>query len=143
MVEKEGLFPVSREAMAARLLAHGIQPTVQRLDIAGILMSESQHLSADQILDRLARSGAAGSKATVYNTLALLAERGLVRELTVDSTRVFYDSNLAPHHHFYDVDDGTIVDVDADELPLDRLPAPPPGTEILGVDVVIRVRTRR
>ncbi|MBI4696275.1 MAG: transcriptional repressor [Gammaproteobacteria bacterium] len=143
MVEKEGLFPVSREALVARLLAHGIQPTVQRLDIAGVLLSASQHLSADQILERLACTGAAGSKATVYNTLALLAERGLVRELTVDSTRVFYDSNLAPHHHFYNVDDGTIVDVDAEELPLVRLPAPPPGAEILGVDVVIRVRTRR
>ena len=143
MVENEGLFPDSRAAVAARLVAHGIQPTAQRVDIAGVLLSASQHLSAEQILERLGRAGAAGSKATVYNTLALLAERGLIRELTVDSTRVFYDSNVAPHHHFYNVDDGSIVDVDAAELPLVKLPAPPAGAEIVGVDVVIRVRTRR
>ena len=56
-----------------------------------------QHLSADQVLERLQAAGSKVSKATVYNTLRLFADRGLVREVMVDNTRLFYDSNTAPH----------------------------------------------
>ena len=81
------------------------------------------------------------AKATVYNTLGLFAERGLVHQVLVDSTKVFYDSNTAPHYHFYNVDDGTLVDVEADLVPIaQQLPAAPEGTVADGVDIVIRVR---
>ena len=144
MIEKEGIIrDGSREALAARLQEHGILPTAQRVDIASILLAVFQHLSADQVLERLNRAGGNVSKATVYNTLGLLAEKGLVRQVIVDSTRVFYDSNVMPHHHFYNVDDGSLIDVDAAEIPIEQLPKPPPGSELVGVDVVIRIRGPR
>ncbi len=133
-------WPTDRDAIPGLLLGQGISPTAQRVEIAGILLCERQHLSADQVLTRLNENGAAVSKATVYNTLGLFAERGLVRQVIVDPTKVFYDSNVEAHHHFYNVDNGTLIDVDAAELPLEQLPRAPTGTVAEAVDIVIRIR---
>jgi Fur family iron response transcriptional regulator len=135
--------PVERDGVAAILQAYGISPTAQRIEIAAILLERTQHLSADQVLARLVVSDAQVSKATVYNTLGLFAARGLIREVIVDSTKVFYDSNTQPHHHFYNVDDGTLTDFPSGAVVIDELPPAPPGTCMDSVDVVIRVRTRR
>lgn len=132
-------------AKLARLLqAHGITPTAQRVEIAGLLLARHQHLSADQVLARVNDRGSAHvSKATVYNTLGLFAEKGLVRQVIVDPAKVFYDSNVAPHHHFYNVDTGALTDFEAPGLPVASLPALPEGTESAGVDVIVRVRNRQ
>lgn len=130
------------DEVADRLLAHGILPTPQRIDIAALFFGGDLHLSADQVIARLGQGGRPVSKATVYNTLGLLAERGLLAQVSVDSSRTFYDSNTRPHHHFYNVDDGELMDVEAGLLALESLPPPPPGTAIDGVDIVIRVRNR-
>jgi Fur family iron response transcriptional regulator len=124
----------------ALLMRHDISPTQQRRQIARILFARPQHLSADQVLERVNREGAIASKATVYNTLGLFARKGLVREVIVDPSKVFYDSNTTPHHHFYHVDTGMLEDVDAQQLALEQMPALPSGTELDGVDIILRVR---
>ena len=122
------------------LTAYHVQPTSQRVDIARVLFARDQHLSADEVLARVNIDGARVSKATVYNTLGLFARSGLVREVIVDRSRVFYDPNTRPHHHFYNVDTGTLTDVDAAQVVLHELPEPPRGTIPEGVDIIIRVR---
>lgn len=82
------------------------------------------------------------SKATVYNTLGLFARNGLVNEVIVDPTRVFYDPNTTHHHHFYNIDTGELTDIEADQLMLTQPPALPEGTTTAGVDVIIRVRNK-
>ena len=132
-----------RERAAARLASVGITPTAQRVEIARILLAEPQHMCAEQLLTRVNEGGLAVSKATVYNTLGLFARKGLVREVIVDPSKVFYDSNVSDHHHFYDVDSCTLVDIDAGEIDIGRLPRAPDGAEIEGVDVIVRVRSAR
>jgi Fur family transcriptional regulator, iron response regulator len=135
----------SADEIGRRLLARGIRPTPQRIDIARIFLSGNVHLSAEQVLARVSAHGGVDrpvSKATVYNTLGLLAGRGLLTLVSVDPTRTFYDSNTAPHYHFYNVDDGTLTDVVAPLPALERLPVPPAGTVTAAVDVVIRIRNR-
>lgn len=124
------------------LRKHGIMPTQQRLDIASILLTRPQHLSADQVLALANRKGASVSKATVYNTLKLFAAKGLVREVIVDPTKVFYDSTTAPHYHIYNVDTGTLMDVDSDKVAVRGLPDLPMGTVADGIDVIVRVRNK-
>ncbi|MDX1606588.1 MAG: transcriptional repressor [Candidatus Competibacterales bacterium] len=121
----------------------GILPTRQRLDIARVMLSRPQHLSADQLMALVNANGSSVSKATVYNTLSLFARKGVVREVVVDTGRTFYDSNVTPHHHLYHEDHGTLTDVYADCLKPSALPELPEGTELSGVDVVVRVRSRR
>jgi Fur family iron response transcriptional regulator len=127
---------------AAKLTACGIRVTDQRLQIAGLLLSVPQHQSAEQIAEALRRSGVRISKATVYNTLNLFAARGLIRQLTVDGSCAWFDSNVQPHYHFHDEKTGALSDVALSDVQFSRLPPPPPGMEVSGIDLVIRVRQR-
>lgn len=135
-------FPRSAEGVEARLAAAGVQPTSQRVEIARVLLERPRHLSADQLQDILAERGAKISKATVYNTLKLLCEKGLARVVIVDPSRVFYDSSSRPHHHFYNVDTGALTDIPGEQVSFADLPPLPPGTEAAGIEVVVRVRER-
>ena len=119
---------------------HGILPTPQRIEVAEILLSQPQHLSAEQIIDRLKSLNSGVSKATVYNTLNLFAERGIVKEIMVDPVRKFYDSTTTPHHHFYNLDTGELRDIGHDEVSFGELPDVPEGTTLDGVEVLVRVR---
>lgn len=128
------------DSIADRLRECGIQPTPQRLKVAALLLAEPQHLTADQILARLDAAGVRVSKATVYNTLNLLAAKGVVRQLSVDGDRAWFDSNVSPHFHFQDVETGVISDVSPQEVRFERLPPPPPGMEYAGIELFIRLR---
>lgn len=121
----------------------GVKPTPQRVDIARILFARPQHLSADGILAELNALGPACSRATVYNTLRVFQRRGLVREVVVDPSRVFFDSTPSPHQHFYNVDTGELRDIPSEQITLSRTPPLPAGTEYAGTDVIVRIRQTR
>jgi Fur family iron response transcriptional regulator len=125
-----------------RLSDCGIRPTAQRVRIAALLLCAPQHLSAEQILASLRAAGARVSKATVYNTLNLFAAHGLIRQLSVDGSRAWFDSNVDPHYHFHDLDSGALIDVPVPAVQFSQLPPPPPGTEVAGIDLVIRLRKK-
>lgn len=127
-------------AIVRMLRDHGITPTSQRVEIARLLFSRCEHLSAENVYNLMNVDRPKASKATVYNTLGLFAEQGLIRELIVDPERVYYDPNTSPHHHFYDVSTGKLTDVDAALVQVTGMPSLPPGSELDGMDVIIRVR---
>ena len=140
LMEKNSL---SREDVAAHLRDHGINLTHQRLEIAHVLFSRMEHLSADQILALVNQPHPATSKATVYNTLNLLVQKGLVREVIVDPSKIFYDPNTMPHHHFYDTECGQLTDIPAADIQVIGLPALPAGMTAEGVDIIVRTRSVR
>jgi Fur family iron response transcriptional regulator len=131
------------DGISGRLQACGIRVTAQRLQIAGLLLGAPQHLSAEQITEALQGRGVEVSKATVYNTLNLFAARGLIRQLAVDDTRSWFDSNVEPHYHFHDEATGALTDVALPEVQFSRLPAVPAGMEVASLDLVIRLRPKR
>ena len=132
---------LTSDPMEALLRSRGITPTRQRLEIARVLLARKQHLAADEILARADRERHGISKATVYNTLKLFVDKGLAREVIVDPTRVFYDSNVEPHHHLFDVERNQLQDIDAQGISVSGLPELPDGMTALGVDVIVRVRS--
>ena len=131
---------LSSQDMVGMLRRHDILPTQQRLMIARVLFERPRHFSADQVMSLVNEGRDHVSKATVYNTLGLFARNGLVREVIVDPTRVFYDPNTSNHHHFYNIDTGELTDIDASSLDVNDLPSLPAGTVAAGVDIIIRVR---
>ncbi len=133
-------YMLGKTDITALLKTHGITPTRQRMEIASVLFAQPQHLSAEQILVLVNRDRHRVSKATVYNTLGLFASKRLIREVIIDPAKVFYDPTTSPHHHFYNMDTGVLMDIDADTVALNKLPELPAGTFAEGVDVVIRVR---
>lgn len=131
---------LDRQSVSRVLREHGVIPTEQRIQIGCRVLSRPAHFSADQLHDQINRSGARVSKATVYNTLGLFVDKGLLRQVLVDPSKVFYDSNMTPHHHFYDVESGELEDIDAGRIEIGALPEISDGFRIEGVDVVVRVR---
>ncbi|MCU7843432.1 MAG: transcriptional repressor [Candidatus Thiodiazotropha sp. (ex Monitilora ramsayi)] len=126
-----------------RLTERGIFVTAQRRAIADVLFARNQHLTADQLLMLVNETGAKVSKATIYNTLGLFAEKGLVREIHISSAKTFYDSNTSRHHHFYNMDTGDLIDMKERLAPLFLQSDLPDGTVMETADIVVRVRNQK
>jgi Fur family iron response transcriptional regulator len=131
----------NRDNLPAVLRGLGINPTHQRVEIAHAIFARRVHLSADQILAMVNDRSSETSKATVYNTLNLFLEKKLIREVIVDPSKVFYDPNTEPHHHFYNIDTGELTDIDARDIHVTGLPVLPQGLAAEGVDIIVRVRS--
>jgi len=122
------------------LHAHGIYPTRQRLAIANRLLVKYQHITAEDIYESIRSEQLKVSQATVYNTLGLFVKKGLLNEIFVDSTKTFYDTNIAPHQHFYNIDSGELSDITP---PLDQALLHnklPDNTLIDSINIVVRIK---
>jgi Fur family iron response transcriptional regulator len=128
------------EEIPALLRERGINATFQRLEIARVMFTRGGHFSAEEVFTLVNGDQPHVSKATVYNTLGLFAETGLIHQVIVDPTKVFYDANTMPHHHFYDVNTGTLSDINAHDVRITGLPPLSEGMQMDGVDVIVRVR---
>jgi len=134
----------ARVDVASLLRRSGLRPTQQRLSLGKLLFGAGdRHVSAEMLHQEAIQARVPVSLATVYNTLHQFTEAGLLRELTVDGARTYFDTNLSQHHHFFVEGDETVLDVPHDALALGRLPDAPEGMEIVRVDVVVRLRRKR
>ena len=126
------------------LAGAGLRPTRQRLTLADLLVGDGQnrHVTAESLFDAASAAGEKVSLATVYNTLRAFCEAGLMREITVDGSKSYFDTNMTDHPHFYWEDTASLTDAPAEQLEIRRLPHAPAGAEIASVDVVIRLRRK-
>ena len=138
MVTDEPKKRLPRRDTEARLSRHHM-PTQQRVEIASSLFAERLHIPAEALVERVNDGESLVSKATIYNTLGLFATNGLVKEVRVDCSKVFYDSNPLAHHHFYDTITGELADFDPKDIEISKLPSPPPGTSLDEIEVIIQV----
>ena len=132
-----------KESAFKTLSSLNIKPTSQRIDIAEIMFCKDQHLSAEDIITILNNSDSSISRATVYNTLNLFAEKGLVRRVVIDSSKIYYDSKTTPHSHYFNVDTGEISDFEFEDVKISPLPKLPEHTVQDSVDVIVRVKNSK
>tara|TARA_B100001741_G_scaffold283253_1_gene258096 strand:+ start:311 stop:727 length:417 start_codon:yes stop_codon:yes gene_type:complete len=125
-----------------RLKLYGLRPTRARTRIGMILLDKPKHLSAEQVHLKLKQKGYSISKATVYNTLNAFAECGIVSEVTIDPSRTYYDSTTKPHHHFYNVDTGQLMDIATDDICVENIPRLPDNTEIQDLEIVVKISNK-
>lgn len=127
------------------LAGAGLRPTRQRVALAVLLVGDGKdrHVTAESLHAATQAAGEPVSLATVYNTLGAFCEAGLLREITVDGSKSYFDTRIDDHPHFYWEGEGRLTDAPADELHIARLPRPPKGAEVAKVDVVIRLRKPR
>jgi Fur family iron response transcriptional regulator len=122
----------------------GLRPTRQRVALAELLLGgPHRHVSAEQLHAEAQEARIGVSLATVYNTLHQFHEAGLLREVAVDASRSYFDTNNSDHHHFYIEDEQRVVDIPANSIRIQGLPEAPAGMEVTHVDVVVRVRKLR
>ena len=125
----------------SRLRAANLRPTRQRVALARLLLETGdRHVTAEQLHGEALATGIRVSLATIYNTLHQFTESGLLNEVVVEPGRSYFDTNICDHHHFFCEVTGKLQDIPGEDLTVTSLPAPPAGTEISRVDVIIRVR---
>ena len=125
----------------ARLRDANLRPTRQRVDLVGLLFrSGDRHVTAEALHAEAARAGVQVSLATVYNTLHQFTEAGLLRQVVVDASRSYFDTNTGNHQHFFVQDEATLIDIPGENIAVAGVPAPPKGMSVERIDVVVRVR---
>ena len=136
------MMPVQDTKLEAWLNRGGLRPTRQRLALAALLVGdgEDRHVTAESLFEMAEQAGEKVSLATVYNTLRAFCDAGLMNEVVVDGSKSYFDTRLDDHPHFYWEESATLTDAPKEQLQIVNLPAPPEGTEISRVDVVIRLR---
>lgn len=138
---KRGDGEADTKSAVARLRAAGLRPTRQRTALAGLLFrGGDRHVSAETLHDEALRAGCKVSLATVYNTLNQFTEAGLLKQVAVDATRSYFDTNLGEHQHFYCADEQSLIDIPAGAITVAGLPVAPKGTAVERVDVIIRLK---
>ena len=122
----------------------GLRPTRQRVILARRLIGDgkNRHVTAESLFAVSNDQADKVSLATVYNTLRAFCDAGLMREITVDGAKSYFDTNMSDHPHFYWEDSAELVDAPAEQLKIAVLPDAPDGAEIAKVDVVIRLRRK-
>ncbi len=125
-----------------RLQRAGLRPTRQRIAIGWLLFGKGdRHVTAEKLFDEARAGKVHMSLATVYNTLHQFSEASLLREIALYGSTVWYDTNTGPHFHFYLADSDELIDIPQELVSALPLPPAPEGMEILGVDMIVRVRS--
>jgi Fur family iron response transcriptional regulator len=131
--------PIS--AVKSRLRVAGLRPTRQRMALGWLLFAKGdRHVSAEMLYEEAIRAREPLSLATVYNTLRQFSEAGLLRQVSVSGPKTFFDTNVSEHHHFYNEEDETVVDIPASTIQVAGLPEAPEGMVISSVEVIVRLR---
>ncbi|TVR10912.1 MAG: transcriptional repressor [Salinarimonadaceae bacterium] len=121
----------------------GLRPTRQRVSLGWLLFGKGdRHITAEMLFDEALRARVPVSLATVYNTLHQFTDAGLLRQLAVDGSKAYFDTNPTEHHHFFVEGDEALIDLPTEGVTVGDLPEPPEGYEIARVDVVVRLRRK-
>jgi Fur family iron response transcriptional regulator len=122
----------------------GLRPTRQRMALGWILFGKGdRHLTAERLYEEATRAKVPVSLATVYNTLHQFTEVGLLRQIAVDGSKTYFDTNNSTHHHFFIEGENAVLDIPDSDVVVGNTPKPPEGYEIARVDVVVRLRKKR
>lgn len=134
----------SKDQVRQTLRDSGLRPTRQRISLAELLFAKGdRHLTAERLHEEAVSNDVPVSLATVYNTLHQFTEAGLLREVAVEGSKTYFDTNTSNHYHFFYERDGVLMDIPTDELDVQGLPEPPEGMEISRIDVLVRLTDKR
>lgn len=131
-------------ALRGRLRRVGLRPTRQRVALGWLLFGKGdRHVTAEKLYEEATGARVAISLATVYNTLHQFTEAGLLREIAVDGSKTYFDTNTTHHHHFLIEESNTVLDIPGSQVSIGDLPEPPEGLEIDRVEVVVRLKKKK
>jgi Fur family transcriptional regulator, iron response regulator len=122
----------------------GLRPTRQRMALGWILFAKGdRHLTAEMLYEEASKAKVPVSLATIYNTLHQFTEAGLLRQIAVDGSKTYFDTNVSEHQHFFIEGENALVDIPNADVAVDKMPQVPDGYEIARVDVIVRIKRKR
>jgi Fur family iron response transcriptional regulator len=121
----------------------GLRPTKQRMALGWILFAKGdRHLTAEMLYEEATKAKVPVSLATVYNTLHQFTDVGLLRQVAVDGSKTYFDTNVSDHHHFFVEGENELVDIPSADVVVGNTPPAPEGYEVARVDIVVRLRRK-
>ena len=126
-----------------RLSNTGLRPTRQRIMIADILLNgPNRHFNTETLQNDIEKSGGHMALATIYNCLNSFKTAGLIKQIDTQGETAVFDTNVKPHHHFLNEENGELIDIDPVELKLEKLPKIPKGYILNGFEVIIKLHKK-
>ena len=108
---------MTEDQLEKKLRSHQLRPTQQRMQLGGLLFLESdRHITAEELYTEAKSQNFSISLATVYNTLNQFSAVGLLKEVHIDRSRCYYDTNTTEHHHIFKASTGEIWDIPVDTI---------------------------
>jgi Fur family iron response transcriptional regulator len=127
----------------ARLREVGLRPTRQRMALGWLLFGKGdRHITAEMLYEEATKAKVPVSLATVYNTLHQFTDVGLLRQVAVDASKTYFDTNSTQHHHFFVEGENALLDIPDKDIVVGTTPVPPEGYEVARIDVVVRLRRK-
>ena len=121
----------------------GLRPTRQRMELGWILFSKGdRHLTAEMLFEEASKARVPVSLATVYNTLNQFTDVGLLRQVAVDGSKTYFDTNVSDHHHFFLEDANALMDIPSAKVVVSDMPTTLEGYEVDRVEVVVRLKRK-
>ena len=118
-----------------------LRPTLQRVAITEILLRKKEvHVTAYSLEKLMVKNKIFISRATIYNNLNELSNRGFLKKVIVKNDKMWFDTNLSKHHHFYDEEEDKLVDIQEKEINFSKFPEAPNGKKIKSVDIIINIK---
>src|SRR5881398_3262503 len=117
----------------------GLRPTRQRMALGWMLFGKGdRHITAEMLYEEATKAKVPVSLATVYNTLHQFTDVGLLRQVALDGSKTYFDTNSTQHHHFFVEGENALLDIPDTDVVVGRTPVPPEGYEVARIDVVVR-----
>ena len=124
------------------LKSSGLRPTEQRLTICKILFNryETFHFTIENLKEMIKKEVKNKiSLATLYNTVNAFKKNGFLKEISLGGNKIFFDTNISNHHHFYDEDLGKLFDIKNEKILVSKVPSAPIGKKIKKIEIIVRV----
>ena len=126
-----------------KLRSSGLRPTKQRVEIAKFLFEREKtfHFTVESLNKLLTKKSPSKiALATVYNTVHAFKTAGHLSEVEVRGNKTYFDTNVSNHHHFYDSETSELIDIDANDIIIQKIPKAPNGKKIKNVEVFINLK---
>jgi Fur family iron response transcriptional regulator len=134
---------MTEKSLTERLRTAGLRPTKQRIALGNLMFEHGdRHFTAEMLHEEAVRDSIPVSLATVYNTLHQFTQASLIREIAVEGSKTYFDTNISDHYHYFIEGEGRLMDVESNQSPMVRAPEPPEGYEITQIDVLVRLRRK-
>ena len=127
-----------------KLRNSGLRPTKQRIKICEVLFNKETtfHFTINDLVKIIeTEANEKISLATVYNTIHAFEKKGYLKEIPIDSNQSYFDKNVTDHHHFYDISEKKLIDLDEVDVGPINIKKSIPGKKIKSVEVLVKLDT--
>ena len=127
-----------------KLRESGLRPTKQRIKICEVLFNSTEtfHFTIKDLVKIIEnQANIKVSLATVYNTVHAFNKKGYLKEIPINSSQSYYDTNISHHHHFFDEDENKLIDIDQNDVDEVMIKKSIPGKKIKSIEVIAKIVT--